>query len=66
MRSESEANDFFETTKKKVEKYKFIEKPSLPRKRKAPNYNILERYYNVVGLSSIESGACHPSFPSAP
>ena len=31
--------------------------------RKAPNYNTLERYYNVVGLSSKESEAYHPSTP---
>ena len=30
MRSASKANDFFETTKQKAEKYKFIEKPCLP------------------------------------
>ena len=38
MRSESNADTFYETTKIKAERYKFIEAPSLPRKRKAPNY----------------------------
>ena len=28
----------------------YYELPSLPRKRKAPNYNTLERYYNVVTM----------------
>ena len=37
MRSESNADAFYETTKINVERYKFIETPSLPRKRKAPN-----------------------------
>ena len=42
MRSESNADAFYETTKIKAERYKFIEAPSLLRKRKAPNYKTLE------------------------
>ena len=62
MRSESNADAFYETTKIKAERYKFIEAPSLPRKRKAPNYKTLEQFYTIDGLSSTAE-AYHPSNP---
>ena len=33
---------FHEATVKKAKNFKFIEEPDLPRKRKQPNYSILE------------------------
>ena len=63
MRSEIKANDLFLKTKKKVKNFKLIEKPSLPRKKKAPNYSTSEHYYNVVGSSSKEVGAYRPLTP---
>ena len=51
MRSESNADAFYETTKIKAERCKFIEAPSLPRKRKASNYKTLEQFYTIDGLS---------------
>ena len=51
MRSESNADAFYETTKIKAERYKFIEAPSLPRKRKTPNYKTVEQFYTIDDLS---------------
>ena len=62
MRSESNADAFYETTKIKAERYKFIEAPSLPRKREAPNYKTLEQFYTIDGLSPTAE-AYHPSNP---
>ena len=62
MRPESNADAFYETTKIKAERYKFIEAPSLPRKRKAPNYKTLEQFYTIDGLSPTAE-AYHPSNP---
>ena len=62
MRSESNADAFYETTKIKAERCKFIEAPSLPRKRKAPNYKTLEQFYAIDGLSPTAE-AYHPSNP---
>ena len=62
MRSESNADAFYETTKIKAERYKFIEASSLPRKRKAPNYKTLEQFYTIDGLSPTAE-AYHPSNP---
>ena len=53
---------FYETTKIKAERYKFIEAPSLPGKRKAPNYKTLEQFYTIDGLSPTAE-AYHPSNP---
>ena len=52
MRSESAADEFYQTTEKKADKLSFVEKPVLPRKRKMPNYGTLDRYFNVTGLQS--------------
>lgn len=60
MRSTSHADAFYETTKQKAEKHQFIEPPTLPRKRKMPNYKTLEQYFNVDGLSK-GSASHHPS-----
>ena len=62
MRSESNAGAFYETIKIKAERYKFIEAPSLPRKRKAPNYKTLKQFYTIDGLS-LTAEAYHPSNP---
>ena len=51
MRSESNADAFYETTKIKAERYKFIEAPSLTRKRKTLNYKTLEQFSTIDGLS---------------
>ena len=61
-KSESNADPFYETTKIKAERYKFTEAPSLPRKRKAPNYKTLEQFYIVDGLSPTAE-VYHPSNP---
>ena len=63
MRSESNADAFYETTKVKAGRYNFVEAPSLPRKRKAPNYKSLEQYYTIDGQSSSTSEAFHPLSP---
>ena len=62
MRSESNADAFYETTKIKAERYKFIEAPSLPRKRKAPNYKSSKQFYIIDGLSPTAE-AYHTSNP---
>ena len=62
MRSESNADAFYETTKIKAERYKFIKALSLPRKRKAPNYKTLKQFYTIDGLS-LTAEAYHPSNP---
>ena len=59
MRSESNTDAFYETTKIKAERYKFTEAPSL---RKAPNYKTLEQFYTIDGLSPTAE-AYHPSNP---
>ena len=61
-RLESNADAFYETNKIKAERYKFIEAPSLPRKRKTPNYKNLEQFYTIDGLSPTAE-AYHPSNP---
>ena len=62
MRSECNADAFYETTKIEAERYKFIEAPSLSRKRKAPNNKTLEQFYTIDGLS-LTAEAYHPSNP---
>ena len=62
MRSESNADAIYETTKIKAERYKFNEAPSLPTKTKAPNYKTLEQFYTMDGLSPTAE-AYHPSNP---
>jgi len=60
MRSEENSDAFFDTLKSKAEKIDFIEEPSLPRKRRTPNYRTLEQYFDIQGLAS-KSVAYHPS-----
>ena len=62
MRSENNTDAFYETTKIKAERRKFIEAPSLSRKRKAPNYKTLEQFYTIDDLSPTAE-AYHPSNP---
>ena len=64
MRSLEDSDNFFDTVKTKAEKFDFIEEPSLPRKRRAPNYKTLEQYFNVEQSSSRPSSAAfYPSDP---
>ena len=60
MRSEDGADNFFEKTKKKASKISFIKDPVLPRKKRAHNYNTMERYFNVIGLETTGK-EFHPS-----
>lgn len=60
MRSQENSDAFFDTVKSKAERIDFIEEPSLPRKKRTPNYRTLEQYFDVQGLAS-NSVAYHPS-----
>ena len=59
MRTDRDADLFFETVTKKVRKHVFVKEPSLPRKRKHPNYKSIVYYMNVEGYES-NSEAFHP------
>ena len=53
MRSQENSDVFFDTVKSKAKKkVDFIEEPSLPRKKRTPNYRTLEQYLNIHGLAS--------------
>ena len=52
MRSDEEAEIFFKTVSKKALDYPFINKTTLLRKRKIPNYGSLENYFQVEGYSN--------------
>ena len=49
-RNQADADAFHESTKMKAKRFDFVEHPTLPRKRKTPNYKILEQYFVVDGL----------------
>ena len=50
MRNQGDANAFYESTKIKAERVDFVKHPTLPKKRKTPNYNTLEQYFVADGL----------------
>ena len=60
MGSLENADSFYDTVKLKAEKFPCIEEPTLPRKRRAPNYRTLEQYFVIQGLPS-NAEAYHPS-----
>lgn len=60
MRSQENSNALFDTMKLKVKKIDFTEEPSLPRKKRIPNYRTLEQYFDVYGLAS-KPVTYHPS-----
>lgn len=62
MRSESAADLFFESVKKKASKFNFINDPVLPRRRNDPNYKRLTDYFVVERTSS----GADPFYASSP
>ena len=62
MRNQANANAFYESTKMKAERFDFDEHPTLPRKRKTPNYKTFKQYFVVDGLPQVAE-AHHPSSP---
>ena len=62
IRSDEEAELFFKTVSKKALDYPFINKAALPRKRKRPNYESLDNYFQVEGYSN-SAKTYHPTTP---
>ena len=62
MRNQADAGAFYESTKMKAERFDFFQHPTLPRKRKTPNYKTLEQYFVVDGLPQ-GAEAHHPLNP---
>ena len=62
MRNQADADAFYDSTKMNAERLDFDEHPTLPRKRKTPNYKTLEEFFVVDGLPQ-GAEAHHPSNP---
>ena len=60
MRTDESAALFCNTTVKKASNHSFVTKPSLPRKRKRPNYKSIVDYMQVEGYDDVEN-AHHPA-----
>ena len=56
-RNDEDFDSFFEVVRKAANPIKPLGKPTLPRKRKKPNYSILQY---VIGYEGPESNAYHP------
>ena len=56
MRNDEQFDSFFEVVKTAADPVKLVGKPTLPRKRKKPNYSILQY---VTGYEGPESNAYH-------
>ena len=54
MRNGDSADLFFDFVVKKSEKHNFVNRPSLPRKRKNPNYKLLSEYFVVERPSTSQ------------
>ena len=61
MRNIDSADCLFKTVKQKAANHNFIIEPILPRKRKSPNYKLLNYFFIVEGQSSKDQ----PYFPSS-
>ena len=59
MRNGQAFNMFYDTILKKAKEFPFVSEPSLPRKRRAPNYSVLQY---VEGYNA-EGGEYHPDSP---
>ena len=57
MRNDEDLDSFFEIVKKAADPIKLVGKLTLPRRRKKPNYSILQY---VTGYEGPESNAYHP------
>ena len=60
MRTDENAALFFNTTVKKASNHSFITKPTLPRKRRRPNYKSILNYMQLDGYDNVEN-AHHPA-----
>ena len=62
MRNEQSADLFFEKVSKKASSFDFIQKPTLPRKRRNGNYKTMNDYFRVDGrLEDKTTEAYHPT-----
>ena len=62
MRNEQSADLFFEKVSKKAFSFDFIQKPTLPRKRRNGNYKTMNDYFRVDGrLEDKTTEAYHPT-----
>ena len=60
MRNEESFDRIYNGCVDQIKEFPFVEKPVLKRKRKAPNYSILQ---NVEGYNSSETSSHHPESP---
>ena len=61
MRTNDNAQLFFETVAKKALDHAFVCKPELPRKRRRPNYKSIVEYMQVDGYNDGTNNAYNPT-----